>query len=50
MVRTIIGTLLLAAKNKYSAEYITSIINEKKRETAGEAVPAKGLYLYKVKY
>lgn len=50
MVRTLIGTVILAAKNNYDEELIKKIIDNKDRETAGEAVPAKGLFLYKVRY
>ena len=50
MVRTIAGTLLDALKNKYDEKYLIEITNAKNREAAGEAVPAKGLFLYKVKY
>jgi tRNA pseudouridine38-40 synthase len=50
MVRTIIGTLLNAQKNSYDERYITDVLAAKDREAASEAVPAKGLFLYKVKY
>ena len=50
MVRTIIGTLLSAQKNNYDEKYIEEIFSAKNREAAGEAVPARGLFLYKVKY
>jgi tRNA pseudouridine38-40 synthase len=50
MVRTIVGTLLNAQKNNLGKEYISGIINSRERSTASEAVPAKGLFLYKVKY
>ena len=50
MVRTIAGTLLKAMKENRGAEYIREVIAAKDRRTAGEAVPAKGLFLYKVKY
>ncbi len=50
MVRTIIGTLLNALKNNFNNNYIEEIIGLRDREAAGEAVPAKGLFLYKVKY
>jgi len=50
MVRTIIGTLLFAQKNKWNKENIIEIINSEDREKAGEAIPAKGLFLFKVKY
>jgi len=50
MVRTIVGTLLNAQKNNYNEKYIEEIFSGKNREAAGEAVPARGLFLYKVKY
>jgi tRNA pseudouridine38-40 synthase len=50
MVRTIVGTLLNAQKNNYDEKYIEKVIKAQNREAAGEAVPAKGLFLYKVKY
>lgn len=50
MVRAIVGTFLLAEKKKLSFEEIEMIINKHKREYAGQNVPAKGLFLYKVEY
>ncbi len=50
MVRTIIGTLFKVLTSGKSKNYIENIFNEKSREAAGEAVAAKGLFLYKVKY
>lgn len=50
MVRTIIGTLLKLIKEKESTKLLDEILNLKKREVAGEAAPAQGLFLYKVKY
>ena len=50
MVRTIIGTLLNAQKNNYNEEYLKEVLSAKNREAAAEAVPAKGLFLFKVKY
>ena len=50
MVRTIIGTLINAHKNKRNHEQINKIFESEERSIAGEAVPAKGLFLYKVKY
>lgn len=50
MVRTIVGTLLKSAEKKTDENYILELLNKKDRETAGEAVPAKGLFLYKVRY
>ncbi len=50
MVRSITGTLLYALKNNTGNDFISMVINEKDRSAASEAVPAKGLFLYKVKY
>lgn len=50
MVRAIVGTLLRAEKNKKSREEFEKIISKKNRELAGENVPAKGLFLYKLEY
>lgn len=50
MVRTIVGTLLKLEKENDDGEKLREILNLRDRETAGEAVPAKGLFLYKVKY
>jgi tRNA pseudouridine38-40 synthase len=50
MVRTILGTILEAAKQNKPDDYIQGIFEKKDRSSAGESVPAKGLFLYKVKY
>lgn len=50
MVRAIVGTLLNAEKNKLSDEEVEILIKKQNREFAGENVPAKGLFLYKVEY
>jgi tRNA pseudouridine38-40 synthase len=50
MVRTITGTLLKALKENPSPKFIEDILSARDRECAGEAVPAKGLFLFKVKY
>ena len=50
MVRAIVGTLLNAEKKENSEKYIQQVFNSENRESAGEAVPAKGLFLYKVEY
>jgi tRNA pseudouridine38-40 synthase len=50
MVRAITGTLLHALKNNLDNLYIDEVINSKDREKAAEAVPARGLFLFKVKY
>jgi tRNA pseudouridine38-40 synthase len=50
MVRTIVGTLFQAAEQDGGEKKIKDIFNKKNREAAGEAAPAKGLILYKIKY
>lgn len=50
MVRAITGTLLHALKNNLDHLYIDEVITSRDREKAAEAVPAKGLFLFKVKY
>jgi len=50
MVRTIVGTILSAVKNNFDEGFIKSILSAEDREAAGETVPAKGLFLFKVKY
>ena len=50
MVRTIAGTLLNAVKTGADENYILEVLRSKDREAAGEAVPAQGLFLYKVRY
>jgi len=50
MVRTIVGTVLHLFKNNFDESYIKDVLKSKNREAAGESAPAKGLFLYKVKY
>ncbi|MBU1100721.1 MAG: tRNA pseudouridine(38-40) synthase TruA [Bacteroidetes bacterium] len=50
MVRTIVGSVIFAAKNKLGGDYLLSVLDKKDRIEAAEAVPAKGLFLYKVRY
>ena len=50
MVRTIIGTLLNAANEQNGDDYIKKVIADKSRESAGESVLPRGLFLYKVEY
>lgn len=50
MVRTMVGTLLEANNNNYEADHLNNILLSKNRSSAGESVPAKGLFLNKVKY
>lgn len=50
MVRTIVGTIIEIAENNKSIEEINKIVSAKNRDTAGRSVPAKGLFLMKVRY
>ena len=50
MVRTTVGTLLKLVKEQNCVEKLSQILSQKNREAAGEAAPAKGLFLYKVRY
>ncbi|MCX7797833.1 MAG: tRNA pseudouridine(38-40) synthase TruA [Melioribacter sp.] len=50
MVRTLIGTLLYTAEKNFQQDYLMDILEKKDRTKAREAVPAKGLFLYKVRY
>jgi len=50
MVRTIVGTLLEVGKGNISYLEIKKILQAKNRKMAGKTVPAKGLFLMKVKY
>lgn len=50
MVRTIVGSVLHAEKNNLDKDYLLEVIDKKDREAAAESAPAKGLFLYKVKY
>jgi tRNA pseudouridine38-40 synthase len=50
MVRAIVGTLLMVGKGDMQPEAIRQIIESKNRSNAGTSVPARGLYLTKIKY
>lgn len=50
MVRTIVGTLLRSQELPESENYLKEIFELRNREAAFEAVPAKGLFLYKAEY
>tara|TARA_B110000240_G_scaffold178175_1_gene207384 strand:- start:75 stop:800 length:726 start_codon:yes stop_codon:yes gene_type:complete len=50
MVRAIVGTLVDVGLGKVSKEEFRSIIESKNRGNAGLSVPAKGLFLTKIKY
>ncbi|MEW6193831.1 MAG: tRNA pseudouridine(38-40) synthase TruA [Bacteroidota bacterium] len=50
MVRTIVGTLLYAAEKNLDEKYLLKLFELKDRTEAEESVPAKGLFLFKVRY
>jgi tRNA pseudouridine38-40 synthase len=50
MVRAIVGSLLKAYSSEDGFDYLKNIFAQKDRNAASDAVPAKGLFLYKVKY
>lgn len=50
MVRAVVGTLLEIGKEKMPPESIIDIIKAKDRTQAGFSVPARGLFLEKVRY
>ena len=50
MVRAMIGTILEAYSEDAPKKFLRDILHAKNREAAGQAVPAKGLFLFKVKY
>ncbi len=50
MVRAVIGTLLFAVEKDLDEKYLLEVLGQKNREEAKESVPAKGLFLFKVRY
>lgn len=50
MVRAIVGTLIQLGKEKISLMDLRNIVESKNRSNAGVSVPAKGLFLYHVRY
>lgn len=50
MVRTIVGTILYSCQHNKDIDYINDIFKMESRSAAGESVPPKGLFLFKVKY
>lgn len=50
MVRAIVGSLLKAYSSEEGMNYLKNIFHQKDRNAAADAVPPKGLFLYKVKY
>lgn len=50
MVRAIVGTLMLVGRGKLSVKEFCEVIEKKDRCTAGDSVPASGLFLEDVEY
>lgn len=50
MVRAIVGTLLKAYSSESAREYMENVFVKRNRDAAADAVPAKGLFLFKIKY
>lgn len=50
MVRTIVGTIVRGVQTKTKSSFLLDILEKKNRESAWESYPAKGLFLYKVRY
>jgi tRNA pseudouridine38-40 synthase len=50
MVRAIVGSLIKACSQENGISFIKNIFEMEDRSYAADAVPAKGLFLYKVKY
>lgn len=50
MVRAIVGTLLEVGKGRMSIDEFREVIEQKDRCSAGESVPAQGLFLQEVDY
>lgn len=50
MVRAVVGTLLDVGLGKISHEDFVRIIHSKDRCSAGESVPARGLFLHEIRY
>ena len=50
MVRAIIGTLVDVGQGKTSIQAFKLMIESKNRNNAGPSAPAKGLFLWEIKY
>jgi tRNA pseudouridine38-40 synthase len=50
MVRAIVGSLLEVGRGKHEPEWITEILQQKNRCSAGSSVPAHPLFLTKIEY
>jgi tRNA pseudouridine38-40 synthase len=50
MVRAIVGTLIEVGLKRMSMDEFKKVVSEKSRQLAGPSVPAKGLFLTRIKY
>ncbi len=50
MVRIIVGSLIEVGHNKKTPQDIETMLNNKDRSKSSDTAPAKGLYLFKVRY
>jgi len=50
MVRAIVGSIIRAYSAENGSDYLKNVFEQKDRSFAADAVPAKGLFLFKVKY
>jgi tRNA pseudouridine38-40 synthase len=50
MVRNIVGTLLLAGRDKIGRDAFRTILESGERERAGPTAPPHGLFLREIKY
>jgi tRNA pseudouridine38-40 synthase len=50
MVRVLVGTMLAAARGRYTVEQFAELLEGAPRNAAAETAPAHGLYLEAVKY
>lgn len=50
MVRAIVGTLIQVGRHRMTIQEFAQVIEQKNRCTAGDSVPAKGLFLEEIEY
>ncbi len=50
MVKSLLGTILKAYNESSPASYLTEVLKAKDRQAAAQALPSRGLCLFKVKY
>ena len=50
MVRTVVGTIIHFEQTGKDEFYLKKVIESKNRTQAGPTAPAKGLFLYEIKF